>query len=257
MKTKDRKYTLPGHIIEESKLLEQSNKYIKKLAKKHTKNSGIDILEFLSFLSLQKSPIVIINEGGYVTDEKNLGSLFIAGSKEVVDQKINIDNSARKIIELLQKYKLWESFADKKELDKLFTEIYQVLNEYYDISTNLYFLYNEKENAIKIGRSKNIKKRKSALQTGSVNELKILYSCPARKGWEDVFKNEFSEYKIRGEFYKADEEIFKFILWLKYIQENDLDPRWITRSKYNNKLEYKNGLEKLLKESKYVEGFNQ
>lgn len=38
MKEKDREYILPGHIIKESKLIELSNKFIKKIVRKHTKN---------------------------------------------------------------------------------------------------------------------------------------------------------------------------------------------------------------------------
>jgi len=250
MKPKEREYVLPGHVIKESELLELSFKYIRKLAKKHSKNTGIDILEFLSFLSLQKSPVLIINEGGYVTDEKDLGSLFIAGSKEVVDQKISTDNAARKIIDLTQKFKLYDTFADEKELDKLKFEIFAALDEYYGLNTNIYFFYNEKENGIKVGRTKNLKKRKSTLQTGSVNELKLLYSCPARKGWEDVFKNEFAEFKVRGEFYRADKKILKFILWLKYIQDNDLEPQWVSRSKFDDESEYNSEIKKLFKFSK-------
>ncbi len=83
--------------------------------------------------------------------------------------------------------------------------------------TNIYFLtdgYN-----VKIGKSKNPKKRKSQLQTANTNKLKILYIL---ENVEDYMEKEIHHtckyYKIQGEWF--DKDVINFLMNFEYYKNN-------------------------------------
>lgn len=70
----------------------------------------------------------------------------------------------------------------------------------------VYFIRQGKSGPIKIGKSKTPTKRLSALQTGSPEELTLLYSFPAPsdKRLETALHSEFSSYQLNGEWFDLD-----------------------------------------------------
>ena len=255
MKTlKVNKIILPGTLLDESKFYELSNKYLKRIVKNHTQDWGIDILELLAFLAKEKSP-AISGGSSYFTDNDYIGQTWITGSKKAVIQKVKSDKAANDIISLLREYFKLEESSDKKEIRLLKNELEEAVNNYNGIDTYLYFLLDEKSNAIKIGRSINVSKRKSTLQTGSPNELILIYKCTARKAWERLIKKELFSYHLRGEWYKCEKGVYKFLLWLKYVQENNLNPETVSRNLFDDESDYKKALKKLL--NKGITGIQQ
>ncbi len=242
----DKKIILPGTIIEEAKFYELANKYLKKIIRKHTKDWGVDILELLLFLSNEKSP-AISGGGIFHTDNESIGSTWIAGSLKAVRQKTQTDDAAYEIVNIVRKYREAEINGEEFFLEPLRKELDEALNKYDGITTNIYFLYDDKNNSIKVGRSVGVTKRIKNLQTGSSSKLKLIYQCPARTAWDKLIKTELSNYKIRNEWFVADKNVFKFILWLKYVQEHNLNPELFGRNKYDDEKLYQQELRKLLK----------
>jgi hypothetical protein len=80
----------------------------------------------------------------------------------------------------------------------------------------VYFVLNEDSNAIKIGRARDLAKRMKALQTSSPALLKLMKAIQV-EGSEEAQELErslhkkFSETRLSGEWFQAEEELLKYI----------------------------------------------
>lgn len=79
----------------------------------------------------------------------------------------------------------------------------------------VYLIYSEANNAIKIGRAKNVEERLQALQTAHPYPLKILkiLEVSGKKAAIDLEKQlhqQFAEYRLLGEWFKASEALMNF-----------------------------------------------
>ena len=83
--------------------------------------------------------------------------------------------------------------------------------------TNIYFISDGVN--IKIGKSKNPKKRVNQLQTSNTNKLQILYVL---ENVEDFFEREIhqtcSRYHINGEWF--DKDVLEFLMKFDFYKEN-------------------------------------
>jgi len=68
----------------------------------------------------------------------------------------------------------------------------------------VYFTQDTQTKAIKIGYSKNPKKRRSGLQTASPNELVILGFIHGELEDEKAYHQKFAQHRIKGEWFKGD-----------------------------------------------------
>ncbi|HEX3072297.1 MAG TPA: GIY-YIG nuclease family protein [Ignavibacteriales bacterium] len=246
---KEKTYILPGTIVKESQLLELSNKYIKKIASKNSDSRSIDILELMSFLSRMKEPC-IVHDASYYTDEKRIGDVYLAGSKEAVSQKKDSDRAAYDLTILIKRYRDAERTEDEELIESARKRLDEAIDVFDGIDTRLYFLYNRRAKTIKIGRAIDVKDRVRALQTGSSDKLEVLYSCPGRARWEKLLHKQIAKHMIKAEeWFSANEEVFKSILWFRYIQENNLDPSLVTIRRYRDKQIYETELNELFEKS--------
>jgi hypothetical protein len=81
----------------------------------------------------------------------------------------------------------------------------------------VYFILDEKSDAIKIGKSDNVSERLSTLQTGNPNPLKIvkIIECKTAKQAhtkEKKLHNKFKKIHLNGEWFKYDKELFDIVL---------------------------------------------
>ena len=84
------------------------------------------------------------------------------------------------------------------------------------ISMHVYFILDEKSNAIKIGKANHIQERFSDLQTGNPNPLQVIYyiKCSTEQKSEELEKTlhrKFESFRIRpnGEWFTYNESFFK------------------------------------------------
>ena len=68
---------------------------------------------------------------------------------------------------------------------------------------DLYFITNSTYSVVKIGRSKDVKKRLASLQTGSSDKLEIVAVIKSKGFMEPHFHRCLSDYKISGEWFSA------------------------------------------------------
>ena len=66
---------------------------------------------------------------------------------------------------------------------------------------DLYFIQSDFTGMIKIGRSKNPKKRLKQLQTGNPNRLKLIASFKGKGEEEKYLHEELNRYKLKGEWF--------------------------------------------------------
>jgi hypothetical protein len=67
---------------------------------------------------------------------------------------------------------------------------------------------------IKIGKSENPIKRMKKMQTGNARELKMLgYYEDYDEELEGYIHKSFSEYRVRGEWFRPSKELYKFIMY--------------------------------------------
>jgi len=79
----------------------------------------------------------------------------------------------------------------------------------------IYFVQGECGGPIKIGYSTDIEKRIKTLQTGYPDVLGILYLIPGDMADEEELHKELAYYRMRGEWFKPDEEVLRKIEFLK------------------------------------------
>lgn len=79
----------------------------------------------------------------------------------------------------------------------------------------IYFILNEKSNAVKIGRAKDIERRLKSLQTANCNELKLIKTIRVNgslkaQELEKSLHQKFDHLRLLGEWFKAEQELFDF-----------------------------------------------
>lgn len=82
---------------------------------------------------------------------------------------------------------------------------------------NVYLILDEVKNAIKIGKANDVEQRLSDLQIGNATELKVLSVIPClsedhSKDVEIDLHHEYSEYHLRGEWFRYDESVFERLI---------------------------------------------
>lgn len=81
----------------------------------------------------------------------------------------------------------------------------------------IYFVLNQDSNAIKIGRTKNVKKRLRTLQTASPAKLKLIKSIRVEGSAADAQKLEqslhkqFNDFRLSGEWFEASDSLLDYI----------------------------------------------
>ena len=83
-----------------------------------------------------------------------------------------------------------------------------------NIESNVYFILDEKSNALKIGYAADVDSRFSSIQTGNPNPLVILHTIKCRSerhaaNLEKELHIRFGQYRLRGEWFTFDVELFK------------------------------------------------
>jgi hypothetical protein len=68
----------------------------------------------------------------------------------------------------------------------------------------IYFIQDKASGAIKIGYSKNARKRLASLQTATLHELVLLGTIHGGLGHETAFHERFAGYALQGEWFKGD-----------------------------------------------------
>ena len=66
-------------------------------------------------------------------------------------------------------------------------------------------------NAVKIGRSTNLRSRFKSLQTGSADAARIVKIIPGGQRREKEFHKRFAEYRIRGEWFDLRGALAKYL----------------------------------------------
>lgn len=94
---------------------------------------------------------------------------------------------------------------------------------YFDLSSNrdlVYFIQDEDTKYIKIGHSRNLKKRLNSMQTGSSSKLKLLVWEDVGRAGEKQLHSIFSNSRVRGEWYKPTIALLTYIneLLNKYLE---------------------------------------
>jgi len=83
--------------------------------------------------------------------------------------------------------------------------------------SNVYFILDEKSNAVKIGKANDVQDRLSKLQTGNPNQLQLLWYIPC-DNTNDAFELEaelhmkYESLWIKGEWFTYDESVFNQVL---------------------------------------------
>lgn len=81
----------------------------------------------------------------------------------------------------------------------------------------IYFIQNTKDLSIKIGYTKNVKQRLSALQTASAHKLTVLGTMRGDRVLETYLQERFHIFSLSGEWFRGDK------LLLDYINEHCSD----------------------------------
>ncbi len=75
----------------------------------------------------------------------------------------------------------------------------------------IYFVHNKTRNAVKIGFSENSERRFLALQTVSLDDLKLIGEIEGDRTVEKLLHQRFKEFRIRGEWFLASHELMEYI----------------------------------------------
>ncbi len=86
----------------------------------------------------------------------------------------------------------------------------------------IYFIQNEVTKNIKIGKSNNPLKRLSSLMTGSAESLILLRVIDGDRAEEKKLHEMFSDYRIRGEWFRDNEQITNFINNFESFSDKDI-----------------------------------
>ena len=83
---------------------------------------------------------------------------------------------------------------------------------------SVYFVATECRQFVKIGRTGQLEARLKALRNSCPLRLDVLKVLPGRQVTERVYHETFSDSRIHGEWFRADDEMLKFI--------DQLNPDW-------------------------------
>lgn len=75
----------------------------------------------------------------------------------------------------------------------------------------IYFVLDSAQDAVKIGYTSRIDLRLPQLQTGSVNELRVIKTLPGTLADEQNLHRKFNHLRIRGEWFRYTGELKAFI----------------------------------------------
>lgn len=78
------------------------------------------------------------------------------------------------------------------------------------IEDDLYLILDTSSNKLKIGRSKNVKKRLQQLQTSNSGSLSLLFSIKGKGCYEEDVHKKFSHLNSNGEWYEYDNSIIDY-----------------------------------------------
>jgi hypothetical protein len=92
------------------------------------------------------------------------------------------------------------------------------------LQSQVYFIREDDNGPIKIGYAKNVLTRLSQLQPGNPSALRVVATVPGGEPEEKRLHQRFHHLKIRGEWYKANDELLDYIVkntdgWPMYDQE--------------------------------------
>lgn len=79
---------------------------------------------------------------------------------------------------------------------------------------NVYFLFAEESNLIKIGSTKDVERRFCQIQCGSPEKLWIITALCALPCFEDFLHRRFAHDRVRGEWFRPSDDLADFILKL-------------------------------------------
>ena len=86
----------------------------------------------------------------------------------------------------------------------------------------IYFIKEDSPDGnIKIGSSKNPKKRLKQIQTSNSRKLTLIKSIEAEDGVENTLQHRFGEYRVRGEWFRPEDELLSFI---ETLQDYGVEP---------------------------------
>jgi hypothetical protein len=101
----------------------------------------------------------------------------------------------------------------------------------------VYLIHDKTSNAVKIGRSNSVHQRLKELQISNPNKLVVLCVIPCiserhSKEVEIDLHHEYSEYHLRGEWFRYDESVFKRLIQsgIDFTPRKTREPLIITRS---------------------------
>lgn len=77
----------------------------------------------------------------------------------------------------------------------------------YGMNGRVYFLHDDRSEAVKIGWASDVSKRRKLLQTGNPNPLVILGSIPGGRGIEAQIHDHFRPVHLRAEWFRATDEV--------------------------------------------------
>lgn len=86
-----------------------------------------------------------------------------------------------------------------------------------DTTEYVYFIHSEENNAVKIGRAKNVEKRLKSLQTAHPYQLKVIKTFSVKGGkaakeLEIDLHALFKHLQLSGEWFKAEQELLNFVM---------------------------------------------
>lgn len=85
----------------------------------------------------------------------------------------------------------------------------------------VYFLYDGE--SVKVGHSKNPRKRVKQLQTGSSSKIQLLGTIYGDKALEKEIHRQFNRFRIINEWFRPEDELIQFI------NDNIIENRYIHR----------------------------
>jgi hypothetical protein len=85
----------------------------------------------------------------------------------------------------------------------------------------IYFILNSKNNTVKIGKTDNLQKRLSQLQTGSDSCLVVILTLPGDVEEEKELHLRFSDHRLNGEWFTFSDEIKQYTNKQHFEKDND------------------------------------
>lgn len=95
----------------------------------------------------------------------------------------------------------------------------------YGQETQLYAVWDEARDAIKVGIGANPTERVTVLQIGNPNELMLLAACPGTKAMEQLIHRHLAGWRIRGEWFEANVHVLASVCLIASGEDIALDLR--------------------------------